>query len=523
MILFGAEARAALLRGAELMTALIEPTLGPKPRTVLMGPIVGARLPEILDHAATIARRVHTLADGAENAGAMLIRDVVCRVSEKAGDGGATAALMACALLREATRMVAGGVDPRLVARGVACASSAAVRSLCEMARPIGGREPLTRMLVVGLGDAELAAMVAEAVEAVGEDGLVSVEDALEPRTGCEYVDGMRWDKGWLGPAMAPKAGGAHRLLEPRILVTDLAIERVEQLLPVLEACGRLGGPNLLIVASAIAGAASALLHVNRGGVVVAEVVAVGLPSAGAIGREIGLDIAAATGGRMICGDAGQRLEEVSADDLGSARLGWVRRRQFGIIGGRGSRAAIRARLRQARAALKLADADAWLARRCRERIGNLNGVGCVIAVGGHTESARTELRLRVEAAVASARAALQDGVVPGGGSALVAASNAFGDGAAAGIDVGARALATALTAPMRSILVRSGIEPGPVVDQARTRGSSQAFDALRREWRPLDAGIVDTLAAASAAIDMASSALVSAIGAEVVVGRKGG
>jgi len=522
-ILYDAAARVALLRGMDAMSGLLRPTLGPAARTVAIGRLVGSGPPEILDDAATIARRTIQLADPFEDMGAMIVRHLVWRVFEHAGDGTATAAVIAQALMREAERYIAAGGDVQAVRRGIETGLAAAVVELERQARPIELPGEIAAVVAGSLRSERLANMVGEIVDAVGPDGAILVEDGQGTETGCEYLDGVRWNEGYVSHFLLDQRDATSvRLVNPRVLVSDMSFDRAEHLLPALEACVQAGERSLLIVAPEVRDSAIGLLVVNRERGMLDGAVAVRAPSFGEQRTRILEDLAAITGGRCLRREAGDRLTDVTIGDLGKARLAWATRFAFGILGGQGNRSAIRQRIADARAELSAVGDDEYIRGKIRERIGKLAGAAATIRVGAPTQSEQEDLKLRMEAAVAAARSAMQEGVVPGGGCALVASIPALEALDVAGDEaVGIRLLTGALAEPMRAIVSNAGFEPGPIVYEARRRGPPWLFDVVRREW--VDAwcgGVLDALPVVRTALQTSVSAVLTALTADVLVRR---
>ena len=524
-VVYGEQARAALLRGIDLMVRLLRPTLGPVARSVIVGPIIGSRAPEVLDSAATIARRTYSVASASDDVGAMLVRHLAWRVHEEVGDGAATAAVLAGRLVHEADRVIAGGASPVAVRRGVERGLEIALVELRRQARPVDGPRALVGLVSAALGDDELAEMVAEVADSVGPDGAVMIEEAYGPKTQHEYVEGVRWNEGWLSPSFQVGTDMTLQLVEPRILATDLPIEHPEQLVPALEACLQGGSKRLFVVTPSMSDVALGLLLVNRDRGVLDGAVAVRAPSIGATRTRIVEDLAVMTGGRPIRADTGEGFESVTLDHLGTSRQAWARRWHWGVLGGRGSRTAIRARIGEARAELKSVVDDDWLRNKIRERIGKLAGSAAVIVAGAPTESARDELKVRLEAAVATARVALRDGLVPGGGAAYVACAARLEE--AIGGDrsdeaLGMRALARALGEPMAQIARNSGLAPEPILHEAHRRAPDRTFDVLAGAWvDPWESGLLDALAVLETALQTSVSLAATALTSEVIVHRR--
>ena len=500
------------------------------PRTVAIARLVGPDPPEILDSAATIVRRTIQLADPFEDMGGMLIRHLVWRVFEREGDGGATAAVLTRALVHAGVRYIAAGGNPVALRRGMEHGLTVAAAALRRQARTIDGPAEIASVVAGGLGSAALADMIGQVVDAAGPDGAIMVEDAQGTETVLEYIDGVRWNEGYVSAFLLTKdEGGTTRVMNPRVLVTDYSLERAEDLLPALEACVAAGERNLLVIAPEIRDAAVGLLVVNRDRGVLDAAVAVRAPAYGAQRTRILEDIAVITGGRCVCQERQDRLADITIDDLGKARQAWATKVAFGILGGQGTKVRIRQRIAEARAELGTIQDDAYITEKIKERIGKLAGTAAIIRVGAPSKSAQEELKLRIEAAVKSARAALRDGVVPGGGAALLACMadlEAMADTATGDEKAGIRALADALAEPMRAILGNAGLEVAPIVHECRRRANGEeaerVFDVLRQQW--VDAwsgGIVDSLSVTLAALETAVGSAALALTSEVLVRRK--
>jgi chaperonin GroEL len=523
LILYAPRARAALLRGMDLMTGLMRPTLGPTARTVAIAPIGDSGPPEILDSAATIARRTIQLADPFEDMGAMLVRDLALRVSEQVGDGAATAAVLATDLVRVAARCVAAGHSPVALRKGIEDALDEAKSELQRQARRIETPDEIASVVAGSVRQPRLAMMVGEIVDSVGPEGAVLFENAAGPETTYEYVDGVRWNEGYLSYFLLKPGESTARLLDPRILLTDHCIDRAEQLVPALEVCAAAGDRSLLVIAPEVRDSALSLLVVNRERGLLDSALAVKAPSYGEQQTGILEDIATLTGGRCVHQSWGEALTSVTDDHLGRARQSWATRYSFGIVGGRGRKEAIRERVGEVRAQLRATKDDPHVSGKLRERIGNLSGTTAVIQVGAPTPGEQTELRPRLEAAVMAGRQAVERGVVPGGGAALLAcvarldALDLSGDEA-----VGVRVLKDVLAGPMRVIVANAGFEHEPIVHEARCRGAGWTFDVLQREWVDTRrAGPVDPLAVTLAALEAGVSAAILALSADVLVTRK--
>jgi chaperonin GroEL len=505
------------------MTALIRPTLGPIARTVAIGRMVGSDPPEVLDSGATIARRTNQLADPFEDMGAMLIRHTAWRTHEKVGDGSATAAVIAHALLRCGLSYLAAGGNPVVVRRGLECGLTVATAQLERQARTIDGPAEIARLVFGSIGDADLASMLGEVIDAAGADGAILVEDAQTTRTTHEYVDGMRWNEGYLSSFLLREQElESSRLLNPCILITDHVLTRADDLLPVLEVCVGAGERSLFIVAPEIGDSAVGLLVVNRDRGVLEHAMVVRAPSVGEQRGRILEDLAVATGGRCISQARGDRLSDVTLDDLGHARQAWATRVAFGILGGAGSRVRVRERIAEVRSELaQIPREDVFATSKVQERIGKLAGTSAIVRVGAPTAAEQAELKVRVEAAIRSARAALAHGVVPGGGSALLRCVPAL---EAMQIDaderVGVQALASALAEPMRSIACNAGFEAEPIL--RRARDGAEAFDVVGRRWvEPFAEGLIDPLEVVRCALQVSVSSAAVALTTDALIHRK--
>lgn len=521
-MLHGRMARGAFLRGVERMTALVRPTLGPLARTVVVGRLIGPDPPEVLDSGATIARRTLQLADPFEDMGAMLVRHLAWQTHELVGDGSSTAAVLAHAILRNALRYVEAGGNPMQVRRGLERGLEVVLAELRQQSRPIDGPADITRLIAGTIRERDVAEMLGEVIDAAGADGAILVEDAQTTRTTCDYQDGVRWNEGYLSTFLlrSNETGGA-RLLNPRVLVTDHVLARAEDLLPCVEACVAADERVLFIVAPEIKDSAVGLLSVNRDRGVLEGAMAVRAPSMGEQRARILEDLAIITGGRCVSEAGGDRLADVTLEDLGTARQAWATPTNFGILGGGGSKARIRERISEARAELNgTQKLDVFATTKIQERIGKLAGTSAIVHVGAPTSGEQAELKLRVEGAVRSARGALEEGVVAGGGAALLACAPALlCMSADDDVRVGLNALAEALAEPMRAILGNAGLDAGPIIEQAR--GCCLVYDVLRRDWvDPWTSGLVDPVAVVRTALETSVSAAAVGLTADVLIHR---
>jgi chaperonin GroEL len=513
-VLSGDDARAALVRGLAAMAAAVAPTLGPTARTVAVAPIGGSGPPEVLDDAATIARRTIAIGDPFENMGAMLLRHVVWRVHEAVGDGGATAAVLARQLIEDAVNYVAAGGDPLALGRGIERASQTAIAALCSLARPIEFPREVAATIAGSVPDRAVALLLGEALEAVGADGVLLVRDGHSADTECEFVEGVRWDAGCASPYLLADDRATATLDDPLLLVTDLTPAGADDLVPALDYAVEVGRP-LLIVAPSVHDAALAVIVANRE----RGLLAVKAPaSSGAHDRALE-EVALMVGARLFSQAHGDRLRDLQPADLGAARQAWATRGMTGLIGGRGDRAAIRARLAEVRAELERAENDDARAK-LRDRIGRLAGIAAIVRVGGRTTRERDERKLRVEAAIASGRAALREGVVPGGGCGLIFAARAIERLDFAGDEaVGARLVARALEAPLRTMADNAGVENATIVHDAYRLSPDLVYDAVRQEWvDPWGSGILDAFLVVRRVIETSVSSAVTTLSTETLV-----
>ncbi len=513
-VLMETDAREALLRGVSIMAAVTSPTLGPIGRTVAVSRTVGSDPPEILDQAAVITRRTIEIDGPFENMGAMLLRHVVWRVHEAVGDGGATSAVFAGRLIEEAVNYARAGGDSLAIRRGIEAAEAVALSELQRLVRPIELPREISAIVAGSVRDARTAALIGEALEVVGPDGVLQVRDAIDSRTDCEYIEGIRWDAGALSPYLLRDDRVTTSLDDPCVLVTDYPLTGASDVIPALECASAVGRP-LFIVAPGMHDAAVGVLVANRE----RGLLAVKAPEpVGQRDRAIE-EIALIAGARLMCRARGDRMKDLQLSDLGSARQAWATRSMSGFVGARGERSAIRRRIAEVQSELARAEDDDTR-KKLRDRISRLSGIAAIVRVGGQTESEREDLKHRVESAVASGRAALREGVVPGGGCALIAAARAIeqldlgGDEA-----VGARALARALQEPLRVIATNSGVDASPIVQNAYRLVPDFAYDAVRREWvDPWRTGLLEPSLVLRHVIETSVSSALTVLFTEVLV-----
>jgi chaperonin GroEL len=520
LIRYGDASLDALVEGMSLMTRLLRPTLGPLPRTVAISPHVAPYVPEVVDHAATIARRMIKIEDPFLNAGAMLVRHLAWRQHLRVGDGAATAAVIAERLLIESRRLAAAGANPVGLERGIRDAARTVRETLRSTATPIDTPDEIAAVVRASAHDEALAKVVAEAVDGAGPDGMVIVEAGVADRPQLDHIEGVRWDAEIASPYLLPEEGATARIIDPRVLLYDGEISTAEQMAPALEACLRDGSRAIFVVAHEIKDSAVGLLLTNRDRRVLEAVLAAKAPSVGSQRVRILEDLAIITGGRCIRPEHGDTLDHVRPEDLGSARQAWATRAAWGVFGGRGSVATVRQRVVAVRAELEQAADDPASLPRIRERIGRLLGLTTRVMVSGMDERTRDEQKLRAEAAVASAQAAVRGGVVVGGGGALIHAARGIDRTGRNDEACGRQALALALEEPMRVIAANAGLASEHMVARARGHEAPLAYNVLAGTWSD---AVLDPLDVVEAALDTAISAATIALTTGAVVHRPKG
>ncbi len=500
---FDDAARGALRRGVEQLAGAVRVTLGPRGRNVVIDH--GGGLPTITNDGVTIAREIE-LADPFENMGVKLAREVALKTGEIAGDGTTTATVLAHSIVSRGLQAVAAGHNPVAVKRGIERAVEAVVEELARRSRPVSGRADVARVATISAGDEGIGAQVAEAMDRVGRHGVITVEEGRGMETTLDLVEGVRFERGYLSPYFITRAETMEAVLEnPLILLSDLKLSSVNELLPVLEHAAR-AGRGALIVADDVEAEPLATLVVNRLRGTVASV-AVRAPEFGDRRRGLLEDLAVLTGARLFASDLGRTLERFAPADFGRARRVVVERDHTTVIEGGGRPEEIRERIAALTRALAESDAGSereWL----RERLGRLTGGVVVIRVGAATEVEMTERRARVEDALAATRAAVEEGVVTGGGVALLRARRALEQLELKGDEwVGRDIVSAALEEPLRWIAANAG-EDGPLAVERVLRGEGAfGFDAMAGAYRDLDdAGIMDPAKVVRCALQNAAS-----------------
>ena len=504
-IVFGESARHRLLRGVDALANAVGVTLGPRGRNVLIEKSWGA--PLSTKDGVTVAKEID-IADKQENVGARMVREVASKTSDVAGDGTTTATVLAQAILHEGVRRIASGANPMELKRGIDKAVAAMVEDLARQSQTVRGREQISQVGTISAnGDTEVGTMLAESMEKVGKEGVITVEEGKALATELEIVEGMRFDRGYISPYFVTDPERMEVVMEdPAILIHEKKISAMKDLLPVLEQVARSGKP-LLIVAEDLEGEALATLVVNkiRG---VLKVAAVKAPGFGDRRKAMLQDIAILTGGVAITEDLGRKLETVSLQDMGSARKVVIDRDNTTIIEGRGKKAAIEGRKNQIRKEIEDTTSE-YDREKLQERLAKLAGGVAVLRVGAATEAEMKEKKARVEDALHATRAAVEEGIVPGGGVALLRASAVL-DGLKdltedekSGVDI----VRGASREPLKRIAWNAGIEGSVVVEKVLGGKGAFGFDAATEEYGDLvKAGVVDPTKVVRAALQNASS-----------------
>jgi len=500
---FRSEARAALQRGADAVAGTVSVTLGPRGRAVVLDKKFGP--PVVTNDGVTIARDLE-FKDHFENMGAQLIKEVAIKTNDVAGDGTTTATVLARAMIHEGLRNLAAGASPTELKRGMLEATDAAIADIRKRSHAVDGRDDIQRVATISSGDAEMGRMIAEAFDKVGREGVVSVEDGTGLDTEVEVVEGMQFDRGYVSPYMVTDQQNMEAVLsDPRVLVTDGKISAVNDLLPALELVMQAGRP-LLIIAEDVTAEALATVVVNRiRGTFTA--IAVKAPAFGERREAILQDIAVLTGATVVSEKTGLRLDAVRDDQLGSAGRATITKEDTTIVRGGGSRAAIDARAAEIRQQVEETTSD-WDREKLQERLARLTGGVAVIKVGAATEVELKERKARVEDALAATRAAIEDGVVVGGGVALLRARPAVeAIRLESDARTGASIVARALSEPLRIIASNAGAEGGVAVNRVAEESGDFGFDAESESYGNLsERGVIDPTKVVITALTNATS-----------------
>lgn len=517
-IRFSEDARRAMLRGVDALANAVKVTLGPKGRNVVLEKKFGS--PLITNDGVTIAKEIE-LEDAFENMGAQLVKEVATKTNDVAGDGTTTATVLAQAMIREGLKNVTAGANPMVVRKGIDKAVRAAVQELQSIAKPIEGKQSIAQVAAISAADDEVGQLIAEAMEKVGKDGVITVEESKGFATELEVVEGMQFDRGYISPYMITDTDKMEAILEnPYILITDKKIGNIQEILPVLEKVVQ-SGKQLLIIAEDVEGEALATLLVNRlRGTFTC--VAVKAPGFGDRRKAMLGDIAALTGGQVITEELGLELKSTRPDQLGSARQVRITKENTIIVDGSGDKKDIGARVTQIKAQLEETTSD-FDREKLQERLAKLAGGVAVIKVGAATETELKERKLRIEDALNATRAAVEEGIVSGGGTALVNVYGAVAAVQASGDEqTGVNIVLRALEEPVRIIASNAGQEGSVVVERLKKEAVGIGYNAASDEWvNMFEAGIVDPAKVTRSALQHAASVAAMFLTTEAVIADK--
>ena len=516
-IKYGAEARAALESGVNQLADTVRVTLGPKGRNVVLDKSYGA--PLITNDGVTIAKEIE-LEDSFENMGAQLVKEVATKTNDAAGDGTTTATVLAQAMITEGMKNLAAGANPIIMRKGMKKATEAAVDAIAKMSSAVNGKNHIARVASISAGDDEVGNLVADAMEKVSNDGVITIEESKTMQTELDLVEGMQFDRGYISAYMATDMDKMEANLEdPYILITDKKISNIQEILPLLEQIVQ-GGKKLLIIAEDIEGEALTTLIVNklRG---TFSVVGVKAPGYGDRRKAMLEDIAILTGGQVISDELGLDLKEATLDQLGRAKSVKVQKETTTIVDGEGDKKAIQARIAQIKNQIEETTSD-FDREKLQERLAKLAGGVAVIRVGAATETEMKEAKLRMEDALAATRAAVEEGIIAGGGSAYIHASkevSKLADKLEGDEKTGANIILKALEAPLYTIAANAGLEGSVIVNKVRESKVGVGFNALTEEYVDMvEDGILDPAKVTRSALQNATSVASTLLTTESVV-----
>ena len=521
IICYGEEARHALERGVNQLADTVKITMGPKGRNVVLDKKFGA--PLITNDGVTIAKEIE-LDDPYENMGAQLVKEVATKTNDVAGDGTTTATLLAQAIIREGLKNLAAGANPMIMKKGIAKATAAAIEAMKANSQKVNGSADIARVGAVSSGDETIGQLISEAMEKVGHDGVITIEESKTAETYSEVVEGMQFDRGYITPYMVTDTEKMEAVLDDAlILITDKKVSNIQELLPILEQVVQ-SGKKLLVIAEDVEGEALSTLIVNklRGTL---NVVCVKAPGFGDRRKEMLEDIAVLTGGTVITSDMGYELKEATMDMLGKARQVKVSKENTIIVDGAGSADAIKARVNQIRSQIETTTSD-YDREKLQERLAKMAGGVAIIRVGAATEVEMKEKKLRIEDALNATRAAVEEGIVAGGGTAYVNAVSAVeklvneveGDE-----KTGVSIIARALTEPVKQIAANAGIDGSVVLEKIKESGKTgYGFDAYNEVYCDMiPSGIVDPTKVTRSALENAASIASTLLTTEALVADK--
>ena len=516
-IKYGAEARAALESGVNQLSDTVRVTLGPKGRNVVLDKSFGA--PLITNDGVTIAKEIE-LADAFENMGAQLVKEVATKTNDVAGDGTTTATVLAQAMVNAGIKNLAAGANPIILRKGMKKATECAVDAISKMSQKVNGKEHIARVAAISAGDDEVGQLVADAMEKVSGDGVITIEESKTMQTELDLVEGMQFDRGYISAYMATDMDKMEATLEnPCILITDKKISNIQEILPLFEQIVQ-SGAKLLIIAEDVEGEALTTLIVNklRG---TFNVVAVKAPGYGDRRKDMLQDIAILTGGTVISSDLGYELKDTTMDMLGHAKSVKVQKENTVIVDGEGEKSEIQARIAQIKKQIEETTSD-FDREKLQERLAKLAGGVAVIRVGAATETEMKEAKLRMEDALAATRAAVEEGIICGGGSAYIHAAKEvtkLADTLEGDEKTGAGIVLKALESPLYHIAANAGLEGSVIINKVRESDPGVGFDVLKEEYvNMVDAGILDPAKVTRSALQNATSVASTLLTTESVV-----
>ena len=516
-IKYGIEARKALEEGVNKLANTVRVTIGPKGRNVVLDKSYGA--PLITNDGVTIAKDIE-LEDAFENMGAQLVKEVAAKTNDVAGDGTTTATVLAQAMINEGMKNLAAGANPIVLRKGMKKATDCAVDAIAHMSEKVTGKDQIAKVAAISAGDEEVGQMVADAMEKVSNDGVITIEESKTMKTELDLVEGMQFDRGYISAYMATDMDKMEAVLDnPYILITDKKISNIQEILPVLEQIVQ-SGSKLLIIAEDVEGEALTTLIVNklRG---TFNVVAVKAPGYGDRRKEMLKDIAILTGGQVISEELGLELKDTTMDMLGRAKSVKVQKENTVIVDGEGAKEDIDARVAQIKAQLEETTSE-FDKEKLQERLAKLAGGVAVIRVGAATETEMKEAKLRMEDALNATRAAVEEGVVSGGGSAYIHASKKVAElvkTLSGDEKIGAQIILKALEAPLFHIAYNAGLEGAVIINKVRESEVGTGFDAYKEEYvNMIDAGILDPAKVTRSALQNATSVASTLLTTETVV-----
>ena len=516
-IKYGIEARKALEEGVNKLANTVRVTIGPKGRNVVLDKSYGA--PLITNDGVTIAKDIE-LEDAFENMGAQLVKEVAAKTNDVAGDGTTTATVLAQAMINEGMKNLAAGANPIVLRKGMKKATDCAVDAIAHMSEKVTGKDQIAKVAAISAGDEEVGQMVADAMEKVSNDGVITIEESKTMKTELDLVEGMQFDRGYISAYMATDMDKMEAVLDnPYILITDKKISNIQEILPILEQIVQ-SGSKLLIIAEDVEGEALTTLIVNklRG---TFNVVAVKAPGYGDRRKEMLQDIAILTGGQVISEELGLELKDTTMDMLGRAKSVKVLKENTVIVDGEGAKEDIDARVAQIKAQLEETTSE-FDKEKLQERLAKLAGGVAVIRVGAATETEMKEAKLRMEDALNATRAAVEEGVVSGGGSAYIHASKKVAElvkTLSGDEKIGAQIILKALEAPLFHIAYNAGLEGAVIINKVRESEVGTGFDAYKEEYvNMIDAGILDPAKVTRSALQNATSVASTLLTTESVV-----